>query len=195
MARLAEVIGDADVVALLDPGVLRDVASSLTGLWRPDDEPDATRRAELAAAARLRLYADSEHGWALLATQQGRDDVDARGDSDWSAGFVVSVEALDDGPAPAEVDALEQLYRHDEGLDGEAARTLAVAVLCKPVRYLVTRSPSAFRHQREHDLREGLEIIDAVEAVNHLHVAPGEPPVAGPLPGSLLADADPWWVP
>jgi hypothetical protein len=195
MARLADLVSEADVVALVDPGVLRDMASSLTGLWQPGDESDDERRAELCAAARLRLYADSDRGWLLLTTQQARDGVDKREDADWTAGFVPAVESFDDGAIPAEIDSLARLYHDDEGLDGEAARTLAVAVLCTDVRYLVTRSPSAFRHQREHDLPERLEIIDAVEAVNHVHIAPGEPPTVGPLPGSLLAEGEPWWVP
>lgn len=195
MARLADLVAEADVVALVDPGVLRDITSSLTGLWRPGDETDDARRAELCAAARLRLYADSDRGWLLLTTQQARDGVDKREDADWTAGFVPAVESFEDGALAAEVDSLARLYHEDDGLDGEAARTLAVAVLCTDVRYLVTRTPSAFKHQREHDLPERLEIIDAIEAVNHLHIAPGEPPVVGPLAGSLLAEGEPWWVP
>jgi len=195
MVLLGDTVGDASVVALLDPGVLRDVAVSLSGLWTPDQETDLARRAALESAGRLRLYADHERGWVLLTTQQARDGVDKRADADWSAGFVPPVEEFDDAPAPAEIAALANLYHDDDGLDGEAARTLAVAVMCDHVHYLVTREPSAFKHRREHDLPERLEIVDALEAVNHLRIAPGEEPTVGPLPGSLLADSAPWWVP
>jgi hypothetical protein len=191
--RLAE-LASSGTVALVDAGVVRDMASALTGLWVPDAEDYPERAEELVAAARLRLYGDRERsGWLLLTTRQARDAALRRGDADWSVGMIPAAEDLEEAPPPAEVDALIALYRREEKLDAESARTLATALLFEPVGLVITRLPRAMRHQRAGDLPGRLEIIDPFEAVERLEIAPDEKPRRPPP--NRADDGHAWWVP
>lgn len=183
-------------VALIDAGVTRDVAIALTGLWQPDAEPDAGRRAAIVDAARLRLYGDRDRsGWTLLVTRAGAERALARGDADWSVGMLPVAEELDDAPPPADVESLVALYRKEEGIDAEAAEALALAVLWHPITVLVSRLPRGFRHAREGDLPPRLAILDVHEAVERLEIQPGEQPLVSVPAGSMLDGADRWWIP
>jgi len=192
--RLADVASTGPV-ALLDTGVLRDIASSLTGLWLPATELDHTRTRELVAAARVRLYADRDRaGWYLVTTRTSAATATRRARADWSVGMLAIAEDFDDAPPDAEIAALSDLLRTDDGLAADAARSLAVAVLFEPVTVVITRQPRAYRHGRAGDLPDRLEVIDPVEAVERLEIAAGErPPVSLPV-GSMLERGTPWWV-
>lgn len=193
--RLAEVSSSGPVV-LVEPGVVRDMAAALTGFWDPSLEDHPERAEELVAAARLRLYGDRDRsGWLLVATRQGHAGAAKRGDADWSVGMLPVAEDFDDAPAPGEVDALVAQYRREQGLDAEAARTLALAVLFEPVDLLVCRLPRAFRHERRGDLPARLTLLDVFEAVERLAITRGERPILSLPIGSALESADPWWVP
>lgn len=193
MERLGQ--GLKSGVVLLDAGVVRDVASSLNGLWNPGEEHDAERRAQMVAAARLRVYADRDlRGWYLATTPTAHAKAIDRGDAEWSVGFIRDVSTFEGCPPRADVVGLEEVLRA-EGIDAEAADCLAYAMLFDEVMYVVTRAPRELRHTREHDLPERLEILDPVEAVERLALAPGEPPLVGPPEDSLLAEGEPWWVP
>ena len=200
MARLADSYSAAHDVVLVDTGVVRDIAHALSGLWRPQDEEDAERRQQLVAAARLRLYgaAADRSGWHLVCTAAAHAHAEARGDADWSAGFLPALEGYDDSPSLGDLAGLQQVLRKDEHLDGEAAQTLALALLTEAVSVVITRDPKAFKHQRDGDLPERLEILSPQEAVERLELRPGEPAFIDPPDGSLLAtlaESDPWWVP
>lgn len=193
MERLGEATRTG--VVLLDAGVVRDVASALSGLWTPADEPDPERRDQLVAAARVRIYADrDQRGWHLVTTPTAHGLVERRDDAEWSVDFVQDVATLPDAPAEAEVAALASIY-HESGIDGESGNCLAYAVLHEPVIYVISRNPRAFKHSREHDLPERLEILDPVEAVERLRIAPGEEPLVGPPADGMLARGEHWWVP
>jgi len=193
--RLAE-LSSSGPVALLEPGVVRDIAAALTGFWDPSLEDHPDRAEELVAAARLRLYGDRDRsGWLLVTTRQGHLAATRRADADWSVGMLAVAEDFDDAPAPGEVDALVAQYRREQGIDAEAARTLAVAVLFEPIEMVVCRLPRAFRHERAGDLPARLELLDVFEAVDRLAIAPGERPLVSLPIGSALESADPWWIP
>jgi hypothetical protein len=192
--RLADAASTGPV-ALLDTGILRDIASSLTGLWLPVTELDHTRTRELVAAARLRLYADRDRsGWYLVTTRAAAAAASRRGNADWSVGMLPMVEDFDDAPPDAEIASLAALYRHDEALAADVAATLAVAVLFEPVTLVVTRQPRAYRHGRSGDLPPRLEVVDPVEAVDRLGISPGEPPAISPPAGSMLERGAAWWL-
>lgn len=218
MARLDDSLTAARLVVLLDPGVLHDVAVSLSGVWHPDDEVDGERRSRLVATARLRLYGgDADRsGWHLVTTAAASlhaaalraDDLDAADpgraggaeappslDTTWSAGFVPALESFDDAPEAGDVDTLTALLRTESDLDDDVARTLALALLCEPVHLVVTREPDAYAHRRPDDLPERLEIVDPEAAVARLELQAGEAAWTGPPAGSALADGDAWWVP
>lgn len=195
MTRLTDLAAEASTVALLDPEVLSDLAAALSGSWRPSAEADATRRGELLAAALLRLYAEHERGWFLVATTIGHRPLPADEATAWSAGFIPPLDSFEDAPTPSDVTGLAGLLERDDGLDPGRADTLALAVLCDPVSLLVTREPRAYRHQRTHDVPGRLEIVDAAAAVARLGLAPGTMPFAPPAPGTALAEGEPWWVP
>jgi hypothetical protein len=171
------------------------MASALTGLWLPATELDQTRTDQLLAAARLRLYGDrSRSGWYLVTSQHAADIVLRRGNADWSVGLLPVAENFDDAPPPAEIAALADFYHRDSSLSLDTARTLALAVLLEPVTLVIARQPRAFRHQRAGDLPPRLQVVDPVEAVERLEIAPGEePPVSLPA-GSMLARGAAWWV-
>ena len=192
--RLADVTSSGPV-ALMDVGVVRDMASALTGLWLPATELDSTRAEELLAAARLRLYGDRDRsGWYLVTSRHAADTVLRRGNADWSVGLLPVAEDFDDAPPSAEIAALADFYRHDAGLSADASHTLALAVLFEPMTLVVARSPRALRHQRGGDLPARLEVVDPREAVARLELEPGElPPVSLPG-GSMLARGAAWWI-
>jgi hypothetical protein len=191
--RLAE-LASSGTIALVDAGVVRDMASALTGLWVPAAEDYPERAEELVAAARVRLYGDRERsGWLLLTTRQARDAALRRGDADWSVGMIPAAEDLEEAPPPAEIDALIALYRREEKLDAESARTLATALLFEPIGLVITRLPRAMRHQRAGDLPGRLEIVDPFEAVERLEIAPDEKPRRPPP--NRAEDGHEWWVP
>jgi hypothetical protein len=184
-----------DGYVLLDATVLRDMADALDGRWHPDREPDPLRREQLLAAARLRLYGERDRsGWYLVSHQAAREAALTRGDADWSVGFIPDIDTFADAPAPDEVSALGRLYTTGQILS-ESATTLAHAVLYDPVRLLVSADIRPFRHSREGDLPERLELVTTAEAVDRLELAPGERPPHGPPAGSALAEQDPWWIP
>lgn len=197
MPALADSYSAAQTVVLLEPGVVRDVAHALTGLWRPADERDEGRRRQLVAAARLRLYGASadRSAWHLTTTAAAHERAEDLGDVDWSAGFIPALESYDDAPPPADVASLVQTLRRESGLEAEAATTLALALLCEPVGMVVARDPGRYQHNRDADLPARLVLVDAVAAVRSLRLEPGEPPAEPPPAGHLLARSDPWWVP
>ena len=200
MARLADSYSAAHAVVLVDTGVVRDIAHALSGLWRPKDEPDPVRRDQLVAAGRLRLYgaAADRSGWHLVCTAAAHAHAEARGDADWSAGFLPALESYDDAPSMGDVEGLVGVLRRDDKLDGESAQTLALALLCEEVSLVITRDPRAFRHNREGDLPERLEILEPEEAVARLELGDGEPAWTPPTEGSMLetlGETYPWWVP
>ncbi|MCU0270168.1 MAG: hypothetical protein MUF83_16185 [Acidimicrobiales bacterium] len=195
MTRLSELSSSGPVV-LVDPGVLRDMAASLNGLWDPAEEHDPDRREQLVAAARLRLYGERDRsGWFLVATGSERDALLDRDDLDWVLAFVPSVESFEDAPAGPDVEALVKLYRQSEDIEAESALTLAYAMLCDQVGLVISRTPRRFRHSRRHDLPARLELLTVVEAVDRLAIAPGEEPPTRLPEGSLLAEQTPWWIP
>jgi len=192
--RLADVASTGPV-ALLDAGVLRDMASSLTGLWLPATELDPTRTRELIAAARLRLYGDRDRsGWYLVTTRSAAAATLRRGTADWSVGMLAVAEGFDDAPPEAEVASLSNLYRREDGIPGDATQTLAMAVLFEPVSLIVSRQPRAYRHGRAGDLPARLEVIDPIEAVGRLEIAPGELPSVSLPVGSMLERGSAWWL-
>jgi hypothetical protein len=183
-----------DAYALLDASVLRDMADALDGRWRPAEESDPLRREQLLAAARLRLYGERDRsGWFLVSYSSAREAAVTRGDADWSVGFIPDIDRFDDAPAADEVAALARLYGTEQILP-EAATALAHAVLYEPVRLLVCVDPRNYRHSRESDLPERLELISTTEAVERLELGAGEHPPHGPPAESALAAQDPWWV-
>ena len=114
--RLVELASSGPVV-LVDAGVVRDMASALTGVWTPDTGRNRERSADLVAAARLRLYGDrTRSGWCLLTTRPGADAALRRGDADWSVGMLPVAEEFEDAPAPAEVAALAEMYAREQGV-------------------------------------------------------------------------------
>jgi hypothetical protein len=192
--RLVELASSGPVV-LVDAGVVRDMASALTGVWTPDTGRNRERSADLVAAARLRLYGDrTRSGWCLLTTRPGADAALRRGDADWSVGMLPVAEEFEDAPAPAEVAALAEMYAREQGVAPDAAYSLALAVLYPPIEMLVARLPRAFRHQREGDLPARLEVLDPGEAVDRLEIAPGERPLVALPIGSMLDRTDPFWL-
>jgi hypothetical protein len=214
MARLDESLTAAREVVLVDPGVVHDIATALSGVWHPDREADPDLARHLVAAARLRLYgADADRsGWHLVTTAAAALHADALGaedlasatpdpptvpsiHADWSAGFLPALESFDDAPPAADVADLAALLRRESGLDDDDARTLALALLCEQVGLVVTRHPDAFAHRRPADLPERLEVVDPATAVARLDLAPGEAAWSGPPEGTALASVDPWWVP
>jgi hypothetical protein len=194
MPSLSDLTSSGPVV-LLDPGILRDVAAALNGLWTPVAEQDDVRRDELVAAARIRLYADRDRrGWLLVTTSPERQALLARDRHDWSVGFIAAVEDFDDAPEPAEVAALARLFR-SEGIEAESALSLACAYLMDAVQVVITRDPRQFRHSRDVDLPERLELLDPFEAVTRLEIRPDELPTMPPPGAEAAQGADAWWVP
>lgn len=182
-------------VALIELGVLRDMASALSGLWLPATELDPTRTEQLVAAARLRLYGDrTRSGWYLMTSRPAAEIALRRGNADWSVGRLPVAEDFEDAPPEAEIAALVDLYRRDSGLGAGAAHTLALAVLFESVNLVVARAPRDFRHGRAGDLPPRLEVVDPREAVERLEIEPREPPAVSLPVGSMLARGAPWWV-
>lgn len=195
MVTLSDLASSGPVV-LVDAGVVRDMAASLTGFWSPDLEESAERAQQLVAAARVRLYGDRDRsGWLLCTTRAALDSALKRGDADWSVGMLAVVEDFDDAPAEADVESLVGLYRSESGLDAEAARTLAMAVLHDAVSIVVARVPRQFKHDRAGDLPARLRLLDPSEAVAELAIQPGEQPQVSLPIGSALERQDPWWIP
>jgi hypothetical protein len=195
LVRLDDVVSSGPVV-LVDAGVVRDMAATLTGLWDPGRETDPARAAEMVAAARTRLYGDRDRsGWTLLTTRSAADSALKRGDADWSVGMIAVIDEFEDAPPEADVSSLASLYRREEGIDAEAAETLATAVLWEPVSIVISRLPRGFRHGREGDLPARLELLDARQAEERLEIGVGEPPQVSLPIGSMLAESTPWWVP
>ncbi|MCB1250915.1 MAG: hypothetical protein KDB33_18360 [Acidimicrobiales bacterium] len=195
MASLAQERSTGSVV-LIDAMVLRDMGAALNGVWRPADEEDPARARRLVAAARLRLYGTRDRtGWLLVAIDAARAAVLRRGDADWSVGYVPAIESFTDAAAPEDVAAMVRLFREDEAIDADSAAALAHAVLCEEVDVIVTDEPRRFRHGREGDLPDRLEIVDPLELEARLALAPGEQPAVEVPDGvlSLLGD-EPWWV-
>lgn len=192
MERLEEPVRTG--VVLLDAGVLHDIALSLTGDWTPEDEPDATRRDQIVAAARIRIFADrDQYGWHLAATAEARDEATGYANAAWSVGFVQDVATIDGAPPLDDVLALQKIMQ-EEGIGAASAASLAWAVLFDKAAYVITADPNELRHQREHDLPQRLEVLDPVEAVARLQITGGELPVAGPPAGTKLGDGAHWWV-
>jgi hypothetical protein len=184
-----------DGYALLDASVLRDMADALDGRWHPDQESDPLRRDQLLAAARLRLYGERDRsGWYLVSFQSAREAAVTRGDADWSVGFIPDVDTFADAPPPEEIAALARLYGSEQILP-EAALALAHAVLYEPIRLLICVDTRHYRHSRESDLPERLELVAVTDVVERLELGSGEPPPHDPPPDSALAGQDAWWVP
>jgi hypothetical protein len=184
-----------DGYALLDASVLRDIADALDGRWHPDQETDPLRRSELLAAARLRLYGERDRsGWYLVSHHSAREAALARGDADWSVGFIPEIDGFADAPAENETAALARLYGSEQILP-ETALALAHAVLYEPVRLLISADIRPYRHSRDSDLPERLELLTTAEAVERLELAAGEPPMHGPPPDSPASGQEPWWIP
>lgn len=181
-------------VVLLDAGIVHDVALALSGDWQPDQEPDERRRAELVAAARLRIFADRDQfGLALAATPKARADGLGYPEAAWSIGFIQDVSRIPGSPPDADVAALESILRQ-EGIDAQSATCLAYAVLLDAVTYVITASPEDLKHQRADDRPSRLEILDPVEAADRLGLVAGELPLVGPPSGSRLAAGPHFWL-
>jgi hypothetical protein len=184
-----------DAYALLDAGVLRAMADALDGRWVPDEEHDPLRRDELLAAARLRLYGERDRsGWYLVTFRAAREVAVTRGDADWSVGFIPDIDEFDDAPSVDEIGALVRIYR-DEDILFEASTTLAHAVLYEPVRLLITADIRPYKHSRDMDLPERLELISVQDAVERLEIGAGEAPPHAPPAHTQLAGAPEWWIP
>lgn len=180
---------------LLDAGVVRDLADALDGRWRPDTETDPVRRERLLTAARVRLYGERDRsGWYVVTYREARASALKRGDTDWSVGFLPDLSRFDDGPNEHDLQALARLHL-ESGMEAEAGLALAYAVLYEPVRALVTATPTRFRHNRDFDLPERLEILTPAEAFDGMSIDAGEDPGLAPPPGSALDDGKHWWVP
>src|SRR5262245_28154689 len=180
---------------LLDAGVVRDVADALRGRGKPEGEADPVRRERLLSAARLRLYgARDRAGWYVVTYREAKTSALKRGDTDWSIGFLPDLSKFGDAPSQMDLQALARVHL-ESGMEAEAGLALAYAVLYVPVRALVTATPKRFRHSREFDLPERLEILSPAEAFHEMKIDPGEPAPLAPPPGSALDHAPHWWVP
>jgi hypothetical protein len=180
---------------LLDAGVVRDVADALDGRWKPEGETDPVRRERLLSAARLRLYgARDRAGWYVVTYREAKASALKRGDTDWSVGFLPDLSKFGDAPIPMDLQALARVHL-ESGMEAEAGLALAYAVLYEPVRALVTATPKRFRHSREFDLPERLEILTPAEAFRDMDIDAGEEPRLAPPPGSTLDLGDHWWIP
>jgi hypothetical protein len=91
------------------------------------------------------------------------------------------------------VDALARSFVADASLDVADAVHLAHVALRPWVGRLVTSDDKFRARARPLDLPHTVEILSAVEAVDALHIAPGEVPKLAPLPGSPL-DGQTWWL-
>lgn len=191
MATLAAMTSSGEV-ALLDRSVVEAIATSLDGHWTPQDETDPEQRERRLAAARLRLYGDRDRsGWFLLTTAQARAGLDESETGAWTVGFVPALESFDDAPASDEVAGQASLF---DDLDGDAACTLAVALLVHGVTLVVTTDVRRYKHARPHDLPDRLEVVDVVVAAHRLTIEVGETPYVD-IPDAVALDlADPWWV-
>src|SRR5262245_39652037 len=179
--------------ALLDGGVMTDVATALSGPWTPAREADVVRRARLVDAARLRLYGELDRsGWYLCTTQRVRDALPTD-IHDWVAGLIPAVDGFEDAPAGDDLAALRREFMEQQGLTETAADALAHAVLFEPIRLLISNDPRAYKHARENDLPARLEIIDPSEAVTRLAIIAGEEPLTPP-PEGVLPPGEPWWI-
>lgn len=181
-------------VVILDANVVHDIATTLTGDWSPDSVADDVRRAEMIAAARVRLYADrDQYGWYLAATPGSRETAMGYSGAAWSVGFIQDVATMDGAPPLDDVIALEKIFR-EAGIVGASAKSLAYAVLFDRVTYVLTTTPTDLKHQREHDLPTRLAIMSPVEVVDRLQLVAGEEPMLGPPSDSELATGPHWWV-
>jgi hypothetical protein len=180
---------------LLDASVVRDVADSLDGRWTPEDEPDPIRRRQLVAAARLRLYGKRDRsGWYVVTYREARVAGLSRTGADWSVGFLADVSRFDDGPTEGDVQALARVHL-ESGMEAEAGLALAYAVLYERVKALVTVQPVRYRHSREFDLPERMQILTPAEAFADMDIATGEAPQHALPHDSPLARGRQWWVP
>lgn len=181
-------------VALVDPGVLRDIALTLDGSWSPSSEGDLKRCEELVGAARLRLYGDRDRsGWMLVTIGAPREALLADASNHWSVGFIGAIEDFDDAPTEADRTSLEAMFS-TEGVDALSAHLLACAYLSEFVRVVVTNDERLYHRSRSEDLPDHLSFMSVGEAVEQLSIAPGEkPPILPPeLDGS---SDDAWWIP
>lgn len=193
MERLEEPVRSGVVV--LDAGIVHDIAMALNGTWTPDSEPDDTRRAQMLAAARLRIYADRDQfGWYLGATAEAREAAMGYDGAEWSVGFIQDVATMEGAPPIDDVAALETIFK-EAGIVGASAAALANAMLFERAAYVITSDPNDLKHQRSHDLPPRLEILDPVEAVSWLQLVAGEEPIVGPPVGSALDLGPHWWLP
>ncbi len=191
MATVGDLSSSRDV-AILDRAVLLLMEEALTGSWTPDKEADDGRRAALVAAAQLRLYGDRDgRGWFLLTTVTARAGM-GTDDESWTIGFIPPIESFEDAPTADDVAGQRALF---DGLDHDAGRTLAAALLTPAVTVVVTDDVGRYKHQRPHDLPERLEVIDVETAVKRLGITPGEQPFVDIPATHPLAELDPWWVP
>jgi hypothetical protein len=182
-------------IVFLDADVLRDIADALDGRWLPDQEPNPIRRARFLAAARLRLYGEPDRsGWRLVCSRAERERAATRGDTNWTFAAITEVDAFEDAPPAEDVQGLIRMYRGQD-VGPEAATALAHAVLWEPVRYLVTIDKRPYRHSRDDDLRDGLELLTVGDAVDLLGLVKGEEPLHAPPADSALGKQPAWWVP
>lgn len=181
---------------LVDGGVMSDMVEALSGTWQPGDEPDEVRRARLVCAARLRLYGEIDRsGWFLCTTRKVHDALPHEGNGGWVVSLVATIDSYDDSPADDDVASLVKVYLTDQGLGEDAADILAHAVLYEPVKYLVTNDVRAYKHARDHDLPERLELVGLADAVDMIDIAKGEKPLSEPPPDWPNTGAGAWWIP
>ncbi len=181
-------------VVMLDAGLVHDIATTLTGSWHPDDEPDPGRRAHLLAAARVRIFAERDRfGLILATTPDARAAALGYDEAAWSVGFIQEISAIAGAPNEVDVEGLAQILR-SEGIDGASAECLAYAVLFDQVSYVVTQDPASLRHQRTDDRPTRLDIMTPAELVETIGLLAGEPPEIGPPAGSRLATGPAWWL-
>lgn len=195
MVRLSDSFSATSMVALVDAGVLAQMAEALSGAWSPDSEPDPERRRRMVTVARLRLYGTPDlSGCQLLTTQRAHEALSDEHGAPWPSGLVPVLERYEDSPLEQDVAGLERLL-HQDGLDADAARTLALALLADVVDLVVTDRPGALHHERINDLPERLALLTPTEALDRLGLDPESLPEPE-LPGdSPLLDGDHWWVP
>ncbi len=179
---------------VLDAGVVRDLADALDGRWTPEGESDPLRRSRLLASARLRLYGERDRcGWYVVTYREARSGGMARGYADWSVGFLPDISRFEDSPPEDEVQALARVHL-ESGMEAEAGLALAYAVLNEDIKAIVTAAPRNYRHNRDFDLPDRLEILGPEEAFALFDIHSGEVAPLAPPTDSPLAHLD-WWVP
>jgi predicted nucleic acid-binding protein len=179
----------------LDTNVLIDIVEALDGTWRPPVDMTRTDEQRLAAA-RLRFYGYEERsGWFLVSSRLARAEALARGGYDWVTGFIHLVDNSGDAPPERVIAAEADAIAVKAQLAPADARHLAEVILRPFISRLVTSDDRFRRRAQRLDFARPIEIVSLIDAVQALHIAPGERPPIGPVPGTPLSASEPWWIP